>query len=90
MDTKKALKVMNIIFTATVIIAITMILTLSVFSVQDSFHFITSDIQEQAFAQTITDENNQQIDSQVDRSKATAGNITANIMPQGTTLEVEN
>jgi len=33
MDTKKALKVMNIIFTATVTIAITMILTLSVFSV---------------------------------------------------------
>src|SRR5215204_5037151 len=86
MGTKKASKIMNIIITATAPIAITTILTLSVFSIQDSFPFITSDIQEQAFAQTTTDENNQQIDSQVDRPEATAGNVTADIKPQGTTL----
>src|SRR5215218_1095072 len=90
MGTKKASKIMNIIITATAPIAITTILTLSVFSIQDSFPFITSDIQEQAFAQTTTDENNQQIDSQVDRPEATAGNVTADIKPQGTTLDVAN
>src|SRR5215216_6064044 len=87
MGTKKASKIMNIIITATAPIAITTILTLSVFSIQDSFPFITSDIQEQAFAQTTTDENNQQIDAQVDRPEATAGNVTADIKPQGTSLD---
>ena len=90
MDTKKPSKIMGIIITATASIAIFTMLTLSVFSVQDSFPFITSDIQEQAFAQTTPDENSQQIDSQVDRPEATAGNVTADIKPQGTALGAED
>lgn len=90
MDTKKPSKIMSIIITATAPIAIITMLRLSVFSVQDSFPFITSDIQEQAFAQTTTDENNQQIDSQVDRPEAAAGNVTTDIKPQGTALGAED
>ena len=35
-------------------------------------------------------DSHQQIDPQVDRPKATTGNVTANIKPPGTTLGVEN
>ena len=60
-------------------------LLLPLFGVEHLFPFIPT---QSALAQNA--DNNQIAESQAERPEATAGNITADIKPQGTTLGVEN
>jgi hypothetical protein len=75
--------------TYTIAAIVISMLLLPLLSIEGAFPFIPLGGDEQnALAQRA--DNNQLVESQVNRPEATAGNITADIKPQGTTLDVEN
>jgi hypothetical protein len=92
--TKATLDTIGMGATYTISAIVIFMLLLPLFGFEHLFPFIPLSVDEQneltqsAFAQDA--DNNQVAESQAKRPEATAGNITADIKPQGTTLDVED
>jgi hypothetical protein len=93
-NTKAILDTIGIGATYTIAAIVIFMLLLPLFGFEHLFPFMPLSIGEQneltqsALAQNA--DNNQLAESQVKRPEATAGNITADIKPQGTALGAEN
>jgi hypothetical protein len=93
-NTKTTLDTIGRGATYTVTANVIFMLLLPLFGFEHLFPFIPLSVDEQneltqgALAQNA--DNNQVAESQAERPEATAGNITADIKPQGTALGVEN